>query len=101
LKKISAKKIEKHCDEVSKCLKLISHKRRLLILSHLAENERSVNELAELCHISQPQTSHFLAKLGTDGMIACEKVGQKRMYSIVDERLKIILKTIQEQYCRK
>ena len=70
-----------------------------MILSHLSKGSKSVGDLVKLCRISQPQMSHFLARMALEGLVRAERNGQFRMYSIRDERLKNLLMSIQKEYC--
>lgn len=97
--KVSIKKMEKSCEDVSKVLKSLAHPQRLLILGHLLNGAKSVGELVELCHISQSQMSHFLTRLTYEGLLSCKKEGKFRIYHIKDSRLKKILELIQKEYC--
>lgn len=92
-------KMEKSCDDVSNILKSMAHPRRLMILGHLSTGHKTVNELVDLCHVSQSQMSHFLTRLSYEGLIKCEKEGRYRVYSIADKRLKKLLEVIQKEYC--
>ena len=96
---VSIVKMERSCEDVSRILKSLAHPRRLMILGHLLNGEKSVNELVELCDISQSQMSHFLMRLNYDGLVKCEKEGKFRIYSIADKRLKKLLEVIQKEYC--
>lgn len=93
--------MEEHAKEVAKVLKSLSNPNRLLILCALMEKEMSVNELHEIVNnISQPALSQHLAYLQDDGCIQSHKQGQQVFYSIKDNRLKELFKTIKNQYCK-
>jgi len=88
------------CDEVSSILKSLSHPARLKILCHLTENERTVNELTEFCQISQSAMSQFLARLKSEEVLTSRKHGTFVYYSFADLKLKKLLKSIKEIYCK-
>ncbi|MCB9073169.1 MAG: helix-turn-helix transcriptional regulator [Bdellovibrionaceae bacterium] len=96
---VSIKKMERSCEDVSQVLKSLAHPRRLLVLGHLSNGDKTVNELVDLCDVSQSQMSHFLMRLSYEGLVKCEKNGRYRVYSIADKRLKKLLETIQKEYC--
>lgn len=92
-------KMERSCEDVSSILKSMAHPRRLMILGHLLAGPKTVTELVDLCDISQSQMSHFLMRLGYEGLVKCEKEGRFRNYSIADRRLRKLLEVIQKEYC--
>lgn len=95
----SIPKMKKSCGEVSQVLKALAHPQRLLILGHLILGPKSVNELVDLCEVSQPLVSQFLSRMRYEGLIASEKQGKQHIYSVSDPRIIEIMKTIQSQYC--
>lgn len=96
---VSVAKIKKSCDNVCLILKALSHPQRLLILGHLLGGGKTVSELVELCEISQSQMSQFLIRMKMEGLIQAERQGKFQYYSIADERLVKLMKTLQEEYC--
>lgn len=96
---VLVEKMEQSCEDVSNILKSMAHPRRLMILGHLLAGDKTVNELVELCKISQSQASHFLMRLSLEGLVTCKKEGRYRVYSIADKRLKKLIETIQKEYC--
>lgn len=98
---ISIAKIERTCDSVSQILKALSHPGRLLVLGHLLNGAKTVGELTDLCHVSQSQMSQFLMRMKIEGLVAAEREGKYRIYSIADKRLGRLLMNIQNEYCAK
>lgn len=98
---ISMVKMERSCEEVCVILKALSHPQRLLILGHLLQGSKNVSELVELCGVSQSQMSHFLTRMGKEGLVRSEKQGKFKVYSVADRRLSALMKAIQEQYCHR
>ncbi len=96
---VSVEKLESSCENVSLILKSMAHPRRLMILGHLLQGEKTVSELVELCGVTQSQMSHFLMRMTFEGLVECEKEGRFRRYSIADKRLKKLLEVIQKEYC--
>lgn len=64
---------------------------RLAILKALASSPRSVGELAGIAGLSQPATSNHLACLLDCGLVARERNGKYRVYSLVDERVPALM----------
>ena len=90
-----------NCNEVSDLLKALSHPVRLMILGHLAQGGKSVNELVEQCQVSQSQVSQYLGRMKAEGLIVDKKDGQFRFYRIKDQRLVELLIKVQSLYCSK
>lgn len=95
----TAKKITQQADKVSQLLKSLSHPVRLKVLCQLLSGEQSVNELTELCDISQSAMSQFLGRMRDEGVIQSRREGQFIFYSIVDQKLARLLLAIKEIYC--
>jgi len=55
---------------------------RRRLLDALRHGERSVNELAERAHMSQPSVSKQLRLLLDSGMVRLRRVGRQHMYSV-------------------
>jgi ArsR family transcriptional regulator, virulence genes transcriptional regulator len=100
LAELSIKKIKKSCEEVAQILKALSHPQRLLILGHLLRGEKTVSDLEDVCDISQSQLSQFLGRMKLEGLIDSRKEGRFQYYYVADERLKHLMATIQQEYCK-
>lgn len=98
---ISVIKIRKSCHEVSAILKALSHPMRLLILSHLINGPKTVSDIVSMCEISQSQVSQFLIRMKHEGLIFSRREKQFQVYELADERLRRLVKTIQNEYCEK
>ncbi len=84
---------------VAQVLKTLAHPERLLILCHLTEQERTVNELVSLCEISQSAVSQFLMRMKTEGLVESERDKNFVRYKIKDQRIKKVLETLHKTYC--
>lgn len=60
---------------------------RLKLVGMLAQEERSVEELAGALEVRQPTVSHHLAKLRTAGIVKLRKEGQTHWYALDEEAL--------------
>ena len=69
---------------VARVLKAMSNDRRLRILCHLSEKERSVGELCALVGMGQSALSQHLAKLRADKIVKTRREAQTIYYSMVD-----------------
>lgn len=78
----------------SKKLKVIGHPLRLQILILIEGKSSCVGDLWQCLDISQPSISQHLAILKEAGIVESEIDGNKRMYKIVDDFVRDIVKTL-------
>lgn len=83
--------LKSKCLEVSEIMKALAHPQRLLILCHLAEGEKNVSELIELCEISQSQLSQFLTRMQREKLLSVRREGTFSYYAIADENVSKLL----------
>lgn len=81
---------------VARVLKAMSNDRRLRILCHLSEKERSVGELCKLVGMGQSALSQHLAKLRADKIVKTRREAQTIYYSIASREITDILTGLQE-----
>jgi ArsR family transcriptional regulator len=55
---------------------------------------KSVTDLLEFCDLSQSALSQHLKILKDEGVVNCERVGQKQIYSIADKKALEIAKLL-------
>lgn len=67
--------------------KSIVHPKRLEILDHLRDQERSVNELAQLMEVPAANVSQHLAILRNSGVVQKRVEGTTAYYSLIDQRV--------------
>lgn len=91
--------IQQAAKRASTLLKAMSNERRLLILCHLADGERSVGELCDLVGLSQSALSQHLAKLRRDGLVSTRRSAQTVYYSVTGGEVRRILDTLHDLYC--
>ncbi len=60
---------------------------RLEIIAYLRDGEKCVCEIVPHLNLIQPLVSRHLKILKDAGIVRCRKDGNKRMYSIVDQRI--------------
>ena len=90
----------RQAEEVSKIFKSFSHPARLLMLCKLSEGASTVQELQSACGLDQAPTSQFLARLKAEGRVTCERSGNQMVYTLADERLIELMKTLYKLYCQ-
>lgn len=72
-------------------LKLIAHPIRLALLRRLRNGECCVDSLTQLLNVPQPNISQHLRRLLDANLIAVERRGRNRCYSIADPRVEDVL----------
>lgn len=85
--------------QASCLLKSLANDKRLLILCHLSENERSVGELERLVDLSQSALSQHLARLRRDNLVQTRREAQTIFYSIASVEVGAIMQTLYNLYC--
>ncbi len=83
-------------DEVSECMKLLSDKTRLMILSVLKEGEMCVCDIVDILETTQPNVSQHLRKLKLGGLVNETRRSQWIYYSLNTES-RPYLKQVMEQ----
>lgn len=87
------------CEEVSSLLKHFSHPQRLLILCYLSDGEKQVNDIHEAVGLSQSQTSQFLKRMQSEGLLDVRREKNFSFYSIVNPDVLKLLKSMQKIFC--
>ena len=93
--------LQSNARRASSLLKSMGNERRLLILCHLAEGERSVSELEKLIDLSQSALSQHLAVLRRKHLVRTRRDGQSIFYSLSSGEAASIMHTLHEQFCRR
>jgi DNA-binding transcriptional ArsR family regulator len=86
--------------QATRLLKSLANDRRLLILCHLSENEKSVGELERLVDLSQSALSQHLARLRRDNLVQTRREAQTIYYSIASPEADAVLQTLYMRSCR-
>jgi ArsR family transcriptional regulator len=92
----SAVAIGERATEAAGFLKALSHQGRLMILCHLAVQERSVTELEVLLGLRQAAVSQQLARLRREGMVLTRRDGKAVFYRISDRKVLRQIRLMQE-----
>ena len=94
--------MEEKAKQVAELLKLLVNENRLLLLCALLEHPMTVGELGEHTpKIGQSALSQHLHALRSAGLVADRRNGQYVVYSVADERVRVLLAVLREQYCRE
>ena len=92
------KNIERRASEVTKLLKAMANKNRLIILCALCKGEKCVGELEVISGLSQSALSQHLAKLRHDGLVKTRRDAQTIYYSTDHPGIKGLMKALCENY---
>lgn len=79
-------------------LKSLANQDRLIILSHLLQEELNVSEIENITQIVQPTLSQQLMILRKNGVVTTRRSGKQIFYSIKDQRFKTILNKVSQFY---
>lgn len=74
--------------------KALGDESRLKIVGILAQEERSVDELAAMLNLKEPTVSHHLAKLREIGLVSMTPEGNRRRYKLETGGLRLLSKEI-------
>jgi DNA-binding transcriptional ArsR family regulator len=91
--------LEEKAEEAAELLATMANAKRLLVLCHLVEGERSVGELAAIAGLSQPALSQHLGKMRLQGLVTTRRDAQTIFYSLASEGVRAVLKTLYGLYC--
>ncbi len=96
---MSVTELEPRADEAAELLTAMANPKRLLILCHLLEQERSVAELSGLVDLAQSPLSQHLAKLRALKLVATRREGQSVFYRVASPEVTQVLETLYGIYC--
>ncbi len=91
--------MQENARDASRVLKSMANERRLMILCHLSEGERSVGELESLLGISQSALSQHLARLRKDGLVMPRRSAQNIFYSLQGDEARSIIELLHNLIC--
>jgi len=92
-------KLQDNATRASGLLKTMANEWRLLILCHLAEQERSVGELERLIGLNQSALSQHLAVLRREKLVKTRRKAQSIFYSLASEEAAKVMGTLYNLYC--
>ena len=78
-------------DEAGALLKAMANEKRLVILCHLLQGEKSVGEMEELLDLSQSALSQHLARLRVAKIVKTRRSAQTIYYSLNGVNAEVIL----------
>lgn len=85
-------------ERASLCLKVLAHPIRIKIIHLLMQQELSVGELAQKCHILRHVASEHLNKMKDRGLLKAERRGKQVYYFIADKAVYGIMECIEKRF---
>ncbi|WP_133406396.1 ArsR/SmtB family transcription factor [Parashewanella tropica] len=93
--------MQANAEQAAALLKTMSHPARLQVLCLLTEKEVNAGELLSHTTLSQSAFSQHLSVLKQHNLVKARKSAQQVFYSIADDRVHAIVKTLHEIFCEK
>lgn len=85
--------------EAADLLRQLANPTRLLILCHLAQQERAVGEMERDLGLKQPGLSQQLAELRQAGLVKTRRQSRSIYYSIADARAQALMGMLHDIFC--
>lgn len=95
---MDASALEDKAELASRLLKSLANERRLLILCHLIQGEKSVGELEKLVGLSQSALSQHLARLRKEALVSTRREAQTIFYSVASHEARAVLETLYDLF---
>ncbi len=92
---------QENLGKAGRCLKVLAHPARLLIIHLLGEGERSVQELAKEVGISQSSISQHLNLLKDKDILESRRAAQQVFYRLKNPRLLELATLTRELFCKE
>ena len=73
---------QQHFIDIAELARTLGHAHRLHLLEHIAQGERAVERLAELCGLSVANTSQHLQHLRRAGVVQTRRDGKRVLYRL-------------------
>jgi ArsR family transcriptional regulator, virulence genes transcriptional regulator len=96
---MNVREIEPQAVKAGALLKAMSNPRRLMILCHLIEGEKSAGELERLVGLRQSALSQHLAKLRSHGLVRTRRDGQSIYYALASKGPRDVIAVLYRLYC--
>lgn len=86
-------------EQATDLLKAMANRRRLLLLCHMNDGEKSVGELARLIEARDTAVSQQLTLLRKDGLVRARRQGQSIYYSLASPEAAKVIEILHDLYC--
>lgn len=91
--------LEDKAADAAELLSAMAHRKRLMILCHLHDEELSVSTLAARLEIAQPTLSQHLAKLRDLRLVTTRRDGNTVYYRLASGTVEHVLGALYRAYC--
>lgn len=91
--------LRESAQHASRLLKSLANERRLLVLCHLSQGEKSVGELERLIDLSQSALSQHLARLRRENLVSTRREAQTIFYSVSSPEALAVIETLYGLFC--
>jgi len=91
--------LKERAEDAAELLASMANAKRLLVLCHLVEGERSVGELAAVAGLSQSALSQHLGRMRLQGVVKTRRDAQTIFYSLASGEVRAVLETLYGLYC--
>ncbi len=91
--------LEPQAGKAAALLKMMSNERRLMVLCHLIEGEKSAGELEQLVGLRQSALSQHLGKLRAEGLVQTRREGQSIHYALAGNGPREVIEVLHRLYC--
>uniref|UniRef100_A0A7V4G8U1 ArsR family transcriptional regulator n=1 Tax=Desulfobacca acetoxidans TaxID=60893 RepID=A0A7V4G8U1_9BACT len=92
---------KKKLENAARCLRVLAHPTRLLIIFLLGQQEHSVQELEREVGASQSNVSQHLSLLKDKDLVESRREGQQVFYRLKDPRLLQLTSLTRELFCKE
>lgn len=91
--------LQDKAQDAAEFMRQFSNANRLLLLCHIAAQERSVSDIQEGLGMKQPALSQQLAELRQAGLVKTRRESRTIYYSIADGRIKVVMDMLYGLFC--
>lgn len=92
---------QERLEKAARCLKVLAHPTRLLIIYLLGQGERSVQELEREVKASQSSVSQHLTLLRDKEIVESRRAAQQVFYRLRDPRVLQLAALTRELFCKE
>ncbi len=91
--------LEKQAEKVAETLGAMANANRLLILCHLANDEKTVSQIVDAVSVAQSAVSQHLARMRLLGLVKSRREGKQIYYRLASDAVAAIMQTLYSIYC--
>jgi ArsR family transcriptional regulator len=92
--------MQERLEKASRCLRVLAHPTRLMIIHLLGDGERSVQDLERAVGVSQSSVSQHLNLLKDKEILESRRAAQQVFYRLNNPRLLELIAITRELFCK-